>query len=787
MRLQDKLLWLYETNRHTGLRRYLSRDLARVVAGPDSECALEHLERAAGSTEQGEALQARLGVATFWSRHVGRRFGTDTPLISVVVGADDAGHHSDAIARAPLEAASRLAREALLSVISHVRSAPVEGRWLPLIAIAPFPLPEIDSLLMSLVEGDPPDALAAFLIARRSLQELSAGEIAPALERAATRDPEALVALAELRCEPRIATAVAANRRKPVGRWTVPAGIALGATTGRVRSGLFDDIVASRHGWGVVHALASLSRVGGTEDLAPILKVFKRYEHPLVRTEVARCLGRLRTPEARDVTHRIIARDPSSPEAGAALESLVRQGMPDPDRLKIFGSLLKTSNPEVFACACLGLVALEPERAASGVLKLLAAGHEARLHGLHVLGYLPTVESARLLARYAAQDPEAAARRQALASLCLHPPSEALRSLLLDLVVHIEPRSRPFAARALIRTQEAADATVLERLARAAATSEGAVRQSLLEVIGSVGGVLAQGHVQRIVGKVTESDDLVGALSAAATSRQRWKNVGSRRMLDDPDRRVAAAASLAMLQDDLEAALATIGRLIQAPDGSFDEGVRTLGTVGRILERCLTHPRYQYLLDRMATQAGPQVRSNGPPGFDAPREPPEAEDATPEQILVGSSGGGQLAAAGKRLEREVLDPGMGPDRFEAGGLEAERLDRPLGDRTLLMVVVVVMLAMAAVAGFFTARAWLNREGASLPGRPAGIGHGHAPPAGCRDGPNEEETRRGQDPPPVSRSRGCDQASAWLQSRHGSGGDQVGGRARGKGGKRRGSG
>src|SRR5207244_2306951 len=99
--------------------------------------------------------------------------------------------------------------------------------------------------------------------------------------------------------------------------------------------------------------LDSLSRVGTDADLKQVLDILQSFDHPMVRTEVMKCLGRMHSDSAREVCRRIVTKDPSSLEAAAALESLARRQLPEADRQAIFGAALASTNPEVLAFASL--------------------------------------------------------------------------------------------------------------------------------------------------------------------------------------------------------------------------------------------------------------------------------------------------------------------------------------------------------------------------------------------------------------------------------------------------
>ncbi|MBI4863659.1 MAG: hypothetical protein HY815_25880 [Candidatus Riflebacteria bacterium] len=723
MRLQDKLLNLHGRAGQPQLARYLLRELDRVIAGLDSERVVQTLCGARLSDDPGRSLQASLSLQRFLPLHVERLFGPPRQqLLSVVAGPDPADQGEAALGDAPLRAGSFLARDVAARVLARLdeRHPPHTA---PLLAsVFRLTINPVLGALERTAVADAGDPFAGHLLARRL--GTRRGDAAQRLEELTTRQPELIGCLGEAGAADRVLRAVSVGHRTPGNTWQVPAALALEGLDPSSRQSLLARIVETRHGWGVIHALSSLSRVGTEDDLRGVLNVLTGFDHPMVRVEVMRCLGRMGSANAREVCRRIVVKDSSSLEAAAALESLARQHLPEDDRRRIFGAALESSNPEVLAFASLGLVGVDPDQAQRGVDELLDERSTGRVHGVHVLGYLPGSESARMLARLARHDPDPAVRLQAVASLAYHPPSSTLAAVLLDLVETVEAPLKPFVARALVRAEESPDAELDERLAAAVRAAPPEVRPAMLEAVATLGLQAGRSLIEATLRQSGEPGQLVGALMACAVCGRRWRDLPIRAHLDSVDCSVAASAALAVLPDDVEASLATIGRLV-AGDG-LDEGTRALETVGLIFDRCLAHPRYRDLLNSLkSVMKNPEYQAFA---AEALALPPARSLPAPEEAGEAILGPGGVGPAPGTHDRLVAGLGKGAGRgrrLRGRDLQFELLDSSIPARSILgepfwLVIVVLTALLLARAALFAPDRPRTDRGRRVEVRPSGF-------------------------------------------------------------------
>jgi hypothetical protein len=698
MRLSDKLLQLHAGATQSGLRRYLLREMERTLAGLDSERVLGALAAGQTAADPGEAFQAARSLERFLPSHVERRFGPPrAQLLSVVAGTKEAEAADEvAMGDIPLRSGSFMLKDAFAKLLAVVEPMLPPASHASLQGVWRYAAPDVQRTLEMLAIRGAGESFAAYLLARRR-DERSAGAAGQRLEELAAGQPELLVALGEAGLAERVHRAVAAARKAPGNLWQVPAGIALEGLPPAERVKLFGEIAATRHGWGVIHALGSIARAGGEEDLRGVLAVLKDIQHQMVRIEVMRCLGRMRSANAHEVCRRIVIKDPSSPEAAAALESLARQRIPESELKPIFGAALESTNPEVLAFASLGLVAVDPDRAAAGVRELLTHGDDARVHGVHLLGYLPGAESTRLLARLAKEDPSATVRRQAVASLAYHPPSSIVSGHLQDLLGQVSPELEPFVARALVRAEESPDPEFEEALIAQVNKASGARKAELLEALGMLGLPNGMTCVENVLKSAQDPVELAGALNACAVSGRRWRNMPIRPHLEHAEASVAAAAALAILPEDLEAGLTTATRLAQGGGAATAAGFEALGTIALILDRCLAHPRYKDLIGTIR----PFLKSSAYLEFASQALPaPRARAAAGEetgQAMVPQSPPSRITAA--LAEGDVRKRTLRARPLESEGLDAVLIARNVLESPLWLTLFVasVLLTVRSVA------------------------------------------------------------------------------------------
>jgi hypothetical protein len=577
VRLQDKLLALHGKTTHAGLRRYLVREMERVVPALDSSRVIDAVSAAARSADAGEAFQARRTMWRFQPRHVEARFGPGERLRSVVTGSKEAEAAQAPFGEVPLRVISLVARPALERVLARLpqMSAPLAARAAASIGrlVDASVEPALEALLPHAVAGP----VAALALARR-LAARDPGRALALFAPHAEANPELVVALAELDHPDGAAQLIDRAYATPAG--AVPAAIALEGLPLATRRGLVERMLGTPRGWALVHALASLARGASADEVPLVAGVLRRFEQPLVRVESARCLGRIAHPAAREACRALIAAKPDAPETTAALDGLLRQAIPDAERLPLFEPALASRDPEALAFACLGLAGVDPDRAASGVRELLTGTPEARVHGAHLLAYLPGAPTIRLLSKLVTRDPEAAVRRQAAVSLTYQPASPVLAGALMTLIGQVEPALQPTLAPALAHARETADPAVLELLAITQKACPPGARK----------------HIESELTGRPDPDILFGALGACGTSALHWPQNPARAWLNHREPAVAARACIAMLQDDPKASIETLVRLIDGDDAALAQGLDALATMVHVAETCLAHPRYRELV-----------------------------------------------------------------------------------------------------------------------------------------------------------------------------------------------
>lgn len=690
MRLQDKLITLHERTQHPALGRYLVRELERVVPAFDSARVVALLASQTRAPDPGTAIQAHRTALRFLPRFAEARFGPGERLRSVVTGSREAEQAAAPFGEVPLRVISLLARPALEVVFRRLDALPPHLAARAAAALWRFVDTDVENALDRLVSRPQAGPVAALALAKRT----AGRDPARAFERIAPRapfEPELLLALAEVDLPERVAAAL--GEQIDTLKGAVPAAIALERLPPAARRELVLRTFATPRGWGAMHLLASLARGGSAEEVKLVSAFLERQKTQMVRVEAARCLGRIGDPAA---CASLIARHVDAPEATAALDGLLRQAIPDGQREALFGPALASRDPEALAFACLGLAGVDPDRAAGGVRELLTGTTEARVHGAHLLGYLPGAATIRLLSKLVTRDPEAAVRRQAAISLASQPPSPALAGAVMDLVGLVEPALTPILAHALAHARETADPAVLELLAITLKACPAGHRAPILEAIGAVDLPEARALVQAELGGRPDPDVLLGALGACATSALYWPESPARAYLAHREPQVAARAALAVLAEDPRTCVDTLARLLGGDDDAVSAALDALATVGSIAESCLAHPRYRELVKFVeATAKGPDYA-----GWAARQLAlPELAYVPPAPDAVGHARAGELGAA---IEDELAEGGGAARSFIAAALDPAAVDR-LGDAH--PVVEAFWAAVAAGAVVLFAR-WL---------------------------------------------------------------------------------
>lgn len=683
MRLQDKLLRLHRAHAHGSFRRYLVREMERLVAGLDSHQVVDFLLDRFSVTEAGEDLQAKVTFARFLPRHVVARHGTPRRLQSVLLapGSSLEAEVPDAVPPAELV---RLCEATLRTVLARLPGLPPAPRSRVITALVPFQDPGIEEALLSLAMAPEPDPYAAFVLARRDTDAWK--EAIPRLADRVRDSPDLLLTLTagsapSPASRPLIDRAVEIAARHPH-----PAALTMEGMDPETRGLIFQQIVKTRRGWAIVQALASLSRTGDRRDLDAILWTLRSFDHPILRAEAARSLGRIPDERARAACADLIASAPSSVEAAAALDSLVRQGVPASDRERIFGLAATSRSPEVLALACLGRLDLEPERCAEGISRLLQGDATERRHGLHALAYLPGTDAERLLVRHMLEDPGEDLRHFSALLMGYRPPSVELSMALAAPLERCEESVLPLAARAAVHAADPPESGLVEALdRRRRAASDPRTRRELLSAMGRTGLPEARDRIEAVLagGASVDPQEIRGALEGIATSARPWTGMDLSRWADGPDAAIAAAATLALLPADAARAARTLERLVAGDDASFSHGILALESMATIATRCADHPRYVHWMDVIRQAGGRPVPSGIRPAEAIVTEEPARE------LARGIDRGAALEVA-RRVQGGWDRPVPRRTRLQEPEVDPRGLESVSGIRSRLATLVIFL-------------------------------------------------------------------------------------------------
>lgn len=687
MRLQDKLVGSLGTTRDPSYRRFLLRSMDRIVAGPDSSAVLGVLLSGSGSVSAGESLQSRITFSHFLPRHVRRLYGLVPRLRSVVLTdppAGDIGHVPHAIPPAELTA---MMSSILPSIRTRLPGLPEAPRARVLSALEPIPSPEVDRILLERITGDAFDPFAAFLLAHRGGPTWS--EALPDLAARAQAHPELLLTLTARSVEgPSVAPLLEAAIHS-VESAPHPAAICLEGLPPEARGRVFEQISRTRRGWAIVQALTSIARTGDESDLEWILRTLSDFSHPMIRVEAARSLGRIRSPRAREACKVLIAADPSSAYAAAALDSLIRQGMPSEDRQRIFGLAAGSRSPEVLALSCLGLLETDPEKSAHGIGLLLRAGPEARLHALHALAYLPGIDATRILLRYVVEDMDPLVRGRAALFLAYQAPTEELSALITATLEDCPDEVVATLAWIAVHASEHPSTDLISRIEARGLDAPGPFKREILACLGPAS---SQDARDRIVGglkKATDRDEILGLLTAGATRAKAWSDLDLERFLEGSDPEVVAAASLAALPLDPGRALASLAPLLEGSDQAFSHGLLALETIAGIARWAADHPRYLPWVRAFTSPARPPHRPSRPLELASPAV------LEPSRLLIQEAPRVNVAALTRSIQGASTPSPEPRSRLKEPTLDPRGLDRV--PRALTRTAIGVLAA--GVLGF----------------------------------------------------------------------------------------
>ena len=542
MKLIRELLALYP-GKDVHTRKFVLAQLIDCPAEEDSPELVQVLWEELGASDPAVRRQARQSLGAFLPRHVRAQFRT-------VSGDGDAAAFR---ARARVHAASHLLLEPLARVSELAGGSSAVLASAASVLQGCLWLPSTLTRLIREVTRQGASFAAAF-----SLGDMRGGPAEQALRQAVRAEgrtrPDLYMVLRSAPSEE--TAALIAGEIEPAGpEGRVNLALALATQPPELAHPLVERLIRGKEGWVTLHALDALPGQPAAVAVRLARLACELESHELVRAHAVRAVAAQPGDEVDAFCRERLEADRRSAQC-AALEALLARGHPPEALARLARPLLGSDHVRTRVHAALAVTQVEPERAEE-LLTPFLLGESAllRLEGAYLLGHLGGGASAALLGRIAASDPAAVVRREAVRSLALLDPGEALPALM-TLVSAQDPTTLGLAAQTLAGLPADLAGAALRVLASTAGVARTPLaRAALVRAAACAAGLHGLPVPDAVVAALSDPDPTVvrAALRGLKLAGDAIPLEAVRRLLDHPEPGVRAQAALtALLAGDFE-------------------------------------------------------------------------------------------------------------------------------------------------------------------------------------------------------------------------------------------